>query len=197
MLPISLISAAVQRTQTAGPAAPDWGIPRFPLPLTPAARAYAEPMAETFDVVATRDIRAHPDSAWKSWTDEDYVKKWWGPNGFTCPIADMDVRVGGRSLVCMSAPDWGFPALYSTWAYTLVAAPRRLEFVHNMADADGNTLDMPDIPRDVHHVVTFEPVSDGVTRLTVHESTYPTEEQRDRSKQGLEECLDKLVAIYA
>jgi hypothetical protein len=36
-----------------------------------------------------------------------------------------------------------------------------------------------------------------VTRLTVHESSYPTEEQRDRSKQGLEECLDKLVAVYA
>ena len=154
-------------------------------------------MAETFDVVATRDIPAPLESAWKSWTDEDYVRKWWGPNGFTCPVADMDVRVGGRSLVCMSAPDWGFPALYSTWAYTLVDAPRRLEFVHNMSDGEGNTLDMADIPHDVHHVVTFEPVSDGVTRLTVHESTYPTKEQRDRSKQGLEECLDKLVAIYA
>ena len=81
-------------------------------------------MAETFDVVATRDIPAPLDSAWKSWTDEDYVRKWWGPNGFTCPVAEMDVRVGGRSLVCMSAPDWRFPALYSTWAYTLVDAPR-------------------------------------------------------------------------
>ena len=80
--------------------------------------------------------------------------QWWGPNGLTCPVADMDVRVGGRSLVCMSAPDWGFPALYSTWAYTLVDAPRRLEFVHNMSDARGTTLDMADIPHDVHHVVT-------------------------------------------
>ena len=36
-----------------------------------------------------------------------------------------------------------------------------------------------------------------MTPLTVHDSTFPTEEQRDRSKQGLEECLDKLAAIYA
>ena len=109
----------------------------------------------------------------------------------------MDVRVGGRSLVCMSAPDWGFPALYSTWAYTLVDAPRRSSSCTTSRMPRATTLDMPDIPRDVHHVVTFEPVSDEVTRLTVHESTFPTEEQRDRSKQGLEECLDKLVAIYA
>jgi uncharacterized protein YndB with AHSA1/START domain len=152
---------------------------------------------QSFDVISTRDIPAPLDAAWKSWTDPEYVLQWWGPIGFTCTVADMDVRVGGRSLVCMSAPQWGFDALYSTWTYTLVEAPNRLEFVHNMSDAEGNQLEMPDIPRDVHHVITFERVSDDVTRLTVHESTYPTEQQRDQSKQGLEECLDKLVAAYA
>jgi hypothetical protein len=30
----------------------------------------------------------------------------------------------------------------------------------------------------------------------VHESSYPTAEARDQSSQGLEECLDKLVAAY-
>ena len=90
-------------------------------------------MTDTFDVVGTRDIPVPVDEAWKSWTDPGYVLQWWAPNGFTCTLAEMDVRVGGRSLVCMSAPDWGFPALYSTWAYTLVDVPNRLEFVHNMS----------------------------------------------------------------
>ena len=116
-------------------------------------------MADTFDVVGTRDIPAPLDEAWKSWTDPDYVRQWWGPNGFACTVADMDVRVGGRSLVCMSAPDWGFPALYSTWAYTLVDAPNRLEFVHNMSDEHGTTIDAEGIPRDVRHVITFEPMA--------------------------------------
>jgi uncharacterized protein YndB with AHSA1/START domain len=150
----------------------------------------------TYDVVATRDIPAPLDAAWKSWTEREYVLRWWGPIGFTCTVADMDVRVGGTSLVCMSAPDWGFPALYSTWAYTLVDAPNRLEFVHNMSDEHGSTLEVEGIPRDVRHVITFEAVSPEVTRLTVHESSYPTAEARDRSSQGLEECLDKLVAVY-
>ena len=41
----------------------------------------------------------------------------------------------------------GGPALYSTWAYTLVDAPRWVEFVHNMSDEDGTTIDAEGIPR--------------------------------------------------
>jgi uncharacterized protein YndB with AHSA1/START domain len=158
---------------------------------------YSAGMTDSFDVVGTRDIPAPLDAAWKSWTDPEFVLLWWGPNGFTCTVAEMDVRVGGRSLVCMSAPDWGFPALYSTWTYTLVDAPSRLEFVHNMSDEHGTTIDGEGIPRDVRHVITFESIGPDVTRLTVRESSFPTAEARDMSSQGLEECLDKLVAIYA
>ena len=79
------------------------------------------------EIAATRVFDAPRELVWRMWTDPLHIIHWWGPNGFTCPVAVMDVRVGGRSLVCMSAPDWGFPALYSTWAYTLVDAPRRLE----------------------------------------------------------------------
>ena len=97
----------------------------------------------------------------------------------------------------MSAPDWGFPALYSTWTYSLVDARNRLEFVHNMSDEHGTTVDAEGIPRDVRHVITFEAMAPDVTRLTVRESSFPTAEARDMSSRGLEECLDKLVAIYA
>ena len=152
---------------------------------------------ETHDLVVSRDIPAPIEAAWKSWTEPDRVLRWWGPNGFTCTVAEMDARVGGRSLVCMSAPDWGFPALYSTWAYTLVDVPNRLEFVHNMSNEHRATIDAEGIPRDVRHVITFEAIAPDVTRLTVRESSFPTAEARDMSSRGLGECLDKLVAIYA
>ncbi|MCB0084547.1 MAG: SRPBCC domain-containing protein [Caldilineaceae bacterium] len=31
------------------------------------------------------------------WTDPDQVKQWYGPTGFTVPVANMDVRVGGQA----------------------------------------------------------------------------------------------------
>ena len=151
------------------------------------------------ELVVTRTFDAPARLVFEAWTKPQLFEQWWVPRsmGMKLQSLEMDVRVGGRSLVCMSAPDWGFPALYSTWTYSLVDARNRLEFVHNMSDEHGTTLDMEGIPHDVRHVITFEAVSPEVTRLTVHESSYPTAEARDQSSQGLEECLDKLVAIYA
>ena len=73
--------------------------------------------------------------------------------------------------------------------------------MHNIADEHGSTIDpamigAPGIPRDVHHVITFESMGDDVTRLTVTEQGYTDAEQLALSKRGLEESLDKLVAIY-
>ena len=153
-------------------------------------------MAETFDVVATRDLPVAPEEAWLSWTDPRYVRQWWGPEGFTCTLAELDVRVGGTSRVCMSAPQWGFDAMYSTWDYTLVEAPNRLEFLHNNVDENGVVMEMPGVPHDVSHEITFEALGPELTRMTVTEYGYPTEETRDLSQRGLEECLDKLVKLF-
>ncbi|WP_167756813.1 SRPBCC family protein [Leifsonia flava] len=153
------------------------------------------------DLTVTRVLPAKAAEAWRSWTDDAVVRRWWGPTGFTCTLADLDVTVGGTSLVCMSAPDLGFPALYSTWRYTVVEEPTRLEFVHNIADASGTTIDPASIgaariPRDVRHVITFEPLDGEHTRMAVTEFGYSSHEQLALSQQGLEESLDKLVELY-
>ena len=48
----------------------------------------------------------------------------------------------------------------------------------------------------MRHVVTLRPVSDGRTELTVREFGYRTAEARDVSQAGLEQCLDKMVAMF-
>ena len=58
----------------------------------------------TFDVVVRRTFPVSPEQAWRAWSDADLVKQWWGPTGFSCPFADVDLRVGGRTLVAMRAP---------------------------------------------------------------------------------------------
>ena len=79
----------------------------------------------------------------------------------------------------------------------------RIEFVSNFADEDGTHLDPaamgvpPGVPHDVPHVVTFEATGDGGTEMTVTEHGYTTEEARDLSKAGMEQCLDKMAAMFA
>jgi uncharacterized protein YndB with AHSA1/START domain len=149
------------------------------------------------DIVARRLLRTTPERAWRAWNEGGQVQRWWGPLGFSCPVAIMDVREGGQSLVCMRSPDGH--DLYSVWEYTSVQPPTRLEYVFNLADATGNkadptTLGMPpEFPRNVRHVVTFTPVESG-TELTVIEHGYTSPKFYELSKVGLEQCIDKLEA---
>jgi len=151
-------------------------------------------------VEATRELDAPPAVAWRSWTDPAILRRWWGPTGFTCPTADMDVRVGGTSLVSMSAPDWGFPEMFSTWEYSLVQEPDRLEFVFRFADADGTPLDEtgrpPGVPAEVAHTITFDALVGNRTLMRVHEAGYTSAEPLEMSRQGLEQSLDKLTPLF-
>ena len=75
---------------------------------------------QTFDVVVTRIFDAPVEEVWKAWSDPEYVKRWWGPAGFTSPSAEMDFRVGGASLVCIRAQaEYGGQDMYHTWTYTM------------------------------------------------------------------------------
>ncbi len=159
--------------------------------------------AETFDVVVTRVLGTPVEEAWKAWSDPEYVTRWWGPTGFTSPSAEMDFRVGGASLVCMRAPaEYGGQDMYHTWTYTTIEPHERVGFVSNFADKDGTHLDPaalgmpPGIPHDVPHEITFEATDFG-TEMIVTEHGYTTEEARDLSKAGMEQCFDKMAAIFA
>jgi uncharacterized protein YndB with AHSA1/START domain len=160
-----------------------------------------EDSAGEFVVEAHRDLDAPPEVAWRAWTDSAVLRRWWGPTGFICPTADLDVRVGGRSLVSMAAPDWNFPEMFSTWEYSRVDPPHRLEFVFRFTDADGSELDEsarpPGVPAEVAHTITFEPLEGGRTRMRVHEAGYATAEPLEMSRQGLEQSLDKLTPLFA
>jgi uncharacterized protein YndB with AHSA1/START domain/predicted enzyme related to lactoylglutathione lyase len=157
--------------------------------------------APTHDLTVTRVLDAPVGEAWKAWTEPGYVMRWWGPTGFTSPLADMDVRVGGRSLVCMRAPaEYGGQDMFNTWTYRAVVPPERLEFDLRFTDAHGAPLDAasipPGVPSEVPHVVTLRPLEGGRSELTVREFGYATAEARDISQAGLEQCLDKMAALY-
>jgi uncharacterized protein YndB with AHSA1/START domain len=156
------------------------------------------------DVVVTRRFDAPVEQVWKAWTDSEYVMQWWGPTGFTCPLAEMDFREGGKSLVCMRAPqEFGGQDLYNIWTYQKIVPMQRIEYILNFTDKDGTAFDpaamgLPaGIPKEVRNVNTFRDLGNGKTELTVTEYGYTSDQAHDISKAGLEQCLDKMAAIFA
>lgn len=154
----------------------------------------------TRNMTFTRTFDAPVERVWKQWSESENVMRWWGPKGFTSPLAKMDFREGGVSLVCMRAPkEFGGMDMYNTWSYKKIVPHERIEFVLNFCDKDGNKLDPakmglpPGIPQDVPHVITFKTVGDNKTEMTVIEYGYTLEEAVELSKAGLKECLDKMA----
>lgn len=161
-------------------------------------------MSDTFDVVVRLTFPVPPEQAWRAWSEADLVKQWWGPDGFSCPFAEVDLRVGGRTLVAMRAPaEFGAGDMYSKWTYTEVVPHSRIAYVFNFADPQGNRLvpaDLgvgPGVPDDGEHVVNFDDLGDGRTQMTMVEYGYTTEDARNQSQAGLEQCVDKMAAIFA
>ena len=118
-------------------------------------------------------------------------------------MADVDLSVGGRTFVAMRAPaEFGGGDLYSTWTFTEVVPHSRFAYVFNFADPQGNRLvpaDLgmpPGVPDDGKHEVSFSDLGDGRTAMTVVEHGYTTEEARDTSQLGLEQCVDKMAEIF-
>ena len=47
-------------------------------------------------LVMERVFEAPRDLVWKVLTDPERVTRWWGPQGYTTTVEEMDVRPGGR-----------------------------------------------------------------------------------------------------
>ncbi|MDX1416218.1 MAG: SRPBCC domain-containing protein [Candidatus Promineifilaceae bacterium] len=90
-------------------------------------------------VVIERVFDAPVELIWQLWTEAEHFKQWYGPQGFTVPVAEFDVRVGGKRLVCMASPD-GSMKMWTTGEHTEIVPNQRLVYTESMADEQGNVV---------------------------------------------------------
>jgi uncharacterized protein YndB with AHSA1/START domain len=118
--------------------------------------AKGERMSDTLTL--TRLYNAPRERVWKAWTDPEQVAQWWGPNGFTTPRCELDVRPAGMLRIDMRAPDG--KVLPLTGVYREVVAPERLVFLCSALDENGALI------FEVLNTITFAKQG-GKTKLTV------------------------------
>ena len=146
------------------------------------------------NVVVTRVFDAPVGEVWKAWSDSAYVRQWWGPTGFTCPLAEMDFREGGTSLVYMRAPkEFGGQDLYNTWTYRKIVPMQQIEYILRFTDKEGKAFDPVEmglpagVPKDVRNVNIFRDLGKGKTEIKITEYGYTSDQAHDISKAGLEQ----------
>ncbi|MBS1915251.1 MAG: SRPBCC domain-containing protein [Bacteroidetes bacterium] len=76
----------------------------------------------------TRVLNAPRGLVWKVFTEENHIKNWWGPEGFTNTIHSMDVKTNGHWSFIMHGPDGrDYP---NEIVYVEVVKPERIVFDH-------------------------------------------------------------------
>ncbi len=79
-------------------------------------------------IVMTRIFDAPRAKMWAALTTPEHVKRWYGGDGFTNPVCEMDVREGGLWHHVMRTPDGHDIAL--DMVYVTVDPPKKLVWRH-------------------------------------------------------------------
>jgi len=148
-------------------------------------------------LVVERTIKAQPERVFDAFTDPSQLEKWWWPNGFTCPSAEVDLRVGGKYRLAMEWPG-SIPAEaqfshHLGGEYHEIDRPHRLVMSGRAVNDEQGELFATLIE------VTFE-ARDGGTALTVRQSYFepmPPAEAMAGAQQGWSEQLEKLQQLLA
>ena len=154
------------------------------------------------EIIITRVFNAPTELVWKAFTDSDLVMRWWGPDKFTSPSANINFHEGKASIICMRAPkEFGGQDMYNVWAYKKIVPLERIEYIQNLSDENGNSVDpiklgLPaDFPKDIETIVTFKKSGTDKTEITFIEIG-DFGQMFHLAKLGLEQCLDKMLSIF-
>lgn len=162
--------------------------------------------AQYKELVIRREFDASCERVWKAWTDPEMVQRWWGPEHFTAPSIQIDLRVGGRYLYTMRGPA-GTPFdvdSYSGGVFKEIVPNQKLVLTVYFSDKDGNPIDpsaygiSPDFPKEVTCTILFEEIGRNKTRLSL---IYPKPESEaqyqamlaSRMTEGWNSSLNKLA----
>jgi uncharacterized protein YndB with AHSA1/START domain len=138
------------------------------------------------EIVTTRLLDAPRELVFEVWTDPKHIAEWWGPNGFTNTIHEMEVKTGGIWRFMMHGPDGtDYP---NRIVYSEVVRPERLVYSHD-SDIDND-------PRTFHVSVTFEEQA-GKTLLTMRAIFSTAAVLAEVKKYGAVEGAQQTLARFA
>ncbi|MEM7182493.1 MAG: SRPBCC domain-containing protein [Spirochaetota bacterium] len=122
-----------------------------------------------------REFKAPASLVFDTWTQKEHLLGWYKPPGFTLEHKDFDVKVGGKSLHALTAPNgW---KMWELHRYQEVDKPKKLSYIHSFSNEQGEITanpQSPNWPKQTLITISFSEEA-GVTKvsfeLTPHEAS--------------------------
>lgn len=134
-------------------------------------------------LIVRRKIKATPERLFEAWTSETQLVQWWGPKGVRCPVAEVDLRVGGRYRLANETE--AGDTIWISGEFERITRPSELVYTWNIEPAS-----QP--PERV--TVRFEPIDDRTEVIVVHEYI-ASDAARAEHQSGWQGCLAGLDAL--
>ncbi len=151
-------------------------------------------------MVIERSFDAPVELVWQMWTNPEHYRAWYGPDGATIPVANLDVRVGGTRHVCMEirTPD-GAMQMWFAGEHREVVENVRLIYTESVSDEHGTVPSPTDASMQSGHPTTTEvhvELEDlgGRTKMVLTHVGIPSDSP---GAAGWTMALDKLAAHIA
>jgi len=160
-----------------------------------ASRTQSEPVLSI-----TRTFDAPRALVFEMWTNPEHLRHWWGPKIFTAPVAEVDLRVGGKYLLCMQWPDGRLAC--NGGEFKEIVPPERLVLTQRFCDEHGNPQtpqdhELPDeFPSEMILTVTLTE-RDGKTTMTIVQGIPAGLAAEMGAVEGWNQSFDKMVAYLA
>jgi len=123
-----------------------------------------------------RLIDAPPEAVYRAWTEPGLFKRWFAPQPFTTPLAELDVRPGGSNRIVMRGPDG--TEMPNRGAYLEVVPGRRLVFTDAFTEAWA-----PSEKPFMTVILSFEPEG-GKTRYGVRVRHWSAADRQAHERMG-------------
>ena len=139
------------------------------------------------EIVATRLLEAPREQVFDAWTKPEHVTRWMlGPDGYTMPVCEIDLRAGGLWHFVWRGPDGSEVDMRGE--YREIARPERIVSTEHWGEPWPETLNAFD----------FSEEDDGT--LVTCTVVYPNKVARDAAlatglKEGMNDSFTRLAAF--
>jgi uncharacterized protein YndB with AHSA1/START domain len=127
-------------------------------------------------------LSASPERVFALLTEPAELPAWWGPHGFTTPVAEVDLRVGGSYRLAMQPPEGD--VFHLSGEFLEVDPPQRLAYTFTWEEPT------PD-DRETVVVLTLRDSGTG-TEATLTQGEFATEERLELHRAGWSDSFERL-----
>ena len=141
-------------------------------------------------LVLERTLDAPVELVWQMWTDPEHFKAWYGPDGASIPVAELDVRVGGPAGSAWRSARRTGRCGWFTGEHLEIDRPVRLVYTESMTDEHGSPMSPDGHPAATEVHIELEAVA-GKTLMRLTHVGIPA---GSPGAAGWTMALDKLTA---